>query len=100
MKTTVSNSDFHDRFRTMGRENQFTYEAKNALFDYLKRYEEDCEQEVELDVIALCCEYDEYEDIEEFWKDYDKETYPTLDDLEDYTTVIRFGVDSFIVQQF
>jgi hypothetical protein len=29
------------------------------LFDYLEQYEEDTGQEIELDVISLCCDYSE-----------------------------------------
>ena len=60
MKTTVSKSDFRDAFRAMGRTDQFSYEGLGVLFDYLESYEEDTGEEVELDVIALCCDY--YED--------------------------------------
>lgn len=60
MKTTVSFSDFVDRFRSYDREDQFTYCGKRALFDYLESYEESCGEEQELDVVALCCDYSEY----------------------------------------
>jgi hypothetical protein len=65
MKQTVNFSDFFDAFRSMGRENQFSYEGKRVLFDYLESLEEDTAEEIELDVIAFCCEYYEssYEDI-------------------------------------
>ena len=54
----------------MGRGDQFSYEAKSALFEYLEEYEQDTETEIELDVIALCCDYSEHENIEEWAKDY------------------------------
>ena len=57
MKTTVTKSDFRDAFRTMGRTDQFSYEGLGVLFDYLESYEEDTGEEIELDVIALCCDY-------------------------------------------
>lgn len=59
MKTTVSRYDFERAFVDAGRRNTFTYDGLNLLFDYLEQYEEDCGTEIELDVIALCCEYDE-----------------------------------------
>lgn len=59
MKITVSVSDFRDSFRRCGRENQFSYEGLQVLFDYLEEYEESAGEEIELDVIALCCEYAE-----------------------------------------
>jgi hypothetical protein len=60
MKTTVTESDFRDAFRAMGRTDQFSYEGLGVLFSYLESYEQDTGEELELDVIALCCDY--YED--------------------------------------
>ena len=57
MKNTVSLYDFREAFRTMGRAEQFSYEGLEVLFDYLEQYEEDTGEELELDVVALCCEY-------------------------------------------
>lgn len=59
MKTTVSRYDFERAFVDADRKNTFTYDGMHLLFDYLEQYEEDSGTEIELDVIALCCEYDE-----------------------------------------
>jgi hypothetical protein len=59
MKQTVSKSDFIDQFRVMDRLENFSYEARGLLFDYLEEYEEDTGEELEMDVIAVCCEYSE-----------------------------------------
>lgn len=59
MKTTVSRYDFERTFADAGRKDQFSYEGLKALFEYLEQYEEDTGQEIELDVIALCCDYSE-----------------------------------------
>lgn len=65
MKQTIGFCGFCDAFRNMGRNENFSYEGKRILFDYLERLEEDTGDETELDVIALCCEYseDDAEDI-------------------------------------
>ena len=60
MKTTVSRYDFERAFVDAGRKDQFSYEGLSVLFGYLEQYEEDTGQEIDLDVIALCCDY--YED--------------------------------------
>jgi hypothetical protein len=60
MKTTISLYDFERAFVDAGRKDQFTYEGKKILFEYLEELEENTGQEIELDVIALCCDY--YED--------------------------------------
>lgn len=59
MKTTVSRYDFERAFVDADRKDQFSYEGLKALFDYLEDYEEQTGEEIELDVIALCCEYSE-----------------------------------------
>ena len=41
MKETVQESYFIDRFAQMDRKENFSYEGKKALFEYLEQYEED-----------------------------------------------------------
>lgn len=59
MKTTVNVYQFRYAFNDCGRGEQFSYEALGLLFDYLEQYEEDSGEEIELDVIAICCDYSE-----------------------------------------
>lgn len=70
MKQNVNFCNFQDAFHKCGRGTQFSYEALQALFNYLEELEEDMGQEIELDVIALCCEYMEIEEDEEAYKEY------------------------------
>ena len=100
MKQTISFGQFQDAFYNMDRQNQFSYKGKKALFDFLEEYEDSTDEEVELDVIALCCDYVEYEDIEEFWLDYDKEDFPHKEAIEWHTMFIPIDDNSFIIQSF
>ena len=59
MKQTVYFSDFTAAFHRADRGNQFSYDALRVLFDYIEEIENDTGEEIELDVIALCCEYAE-----------------------------------------
>jgi hypothetical protein len=59
MKTTVSRYDFERAFVDADRKDNFSYEALGLLFDYFEDYEEQTGEEIELDVIAICCEYTE-----------------------------------------
>lgn len=59
MKTTVSKSNFHNAFRSADRADNFSYEALDLLFDYFEEMESDTGEEIELDVIAICCDYEE-----------------------------------------
>ena len=57
MKQTVGFCDFVDAFRAFNRYDQFGYDGLRVLFDYLESLEEDLDEDLELDVIALCCDY-------------------------------------------
>ena len=101
MKETVQESYFIDRFAHMDRKENFSYEGKKALFAYLEEYEHSTGEELELDVIALCCEYTEYSSLEEFHKEYNKEEYPDLESIRDHTQFIEIeGTEGFIIQCF
>ena len=53
MRQTVSVYDFRDAFHRMDRKDQFSYEGLGALYEYL----EECDPDMELDVIAICCDF-------------------------------------------
>jgi glycerophosphoryl diester phosphodiesterase len=98
MKKTINFYDFRNWFKQY-RPNNFSESGLQALWEMLEEYEDSTGKEIEFDPIALCCEYTEYEDMEEFWKDYDKEDYPNEQSIMDATFYWAFG-DSFIIQQF
>lgn len=58
MKQTVYLSDFRDSFKRI-RPDNFSYEGLGLLFDYFEQLEDDTGEEIELDVIAICCDYSE-----------------------------------------
>ena len=61
--------------------------------------EEELEEDFEFDPIALCCEYTEYENLEDFRKQH--EWALTLDEIRLFTSLIKIpGSDRFIVQNF
>jgi len=99
MKKTVNFYEFRNWFK-QNRPDNFTYDGLVALWEMLEEYEDSTGEEIEFDPIALCCEYSEYEDMEEFWQDYDKEDYPDEDAIMDATMYYSFGYGSFIIQQF
>lgn len=94
MKQTINKSDFRDAFHRMGRDKQFSYDALGALFDY---YEE-IDEEMELDVIAICCDWCEYDDLKAVKVDYNDIT--SLEDLQGQTYVIELENDGLIVESF
>ncbi len=106
-------SDFRDEFTDYGRSDQFSYDGLKALYEYLEDFYESSGEEFELDVIALCCEFTEYDSIEDYLNDYssniDREDYDeeeeyyeaVLEDLYNHTTVIKIsGTDGLIIQSY
>ena len=61
MKTTVNVYQFRDAFRDMDRYDHFSYEGYQVLFDALEELADDTGSNTELDVIALCCDFVEYD---------------------------------------
>lgn len=59
MKQTVNLYDFREAFTRMDRADAFSYEGLEILFNGLEELEEDTGEEMELDVIALCCDFSE-----------------------------------------
>jgi hypothetical protein len=96
MKTTVNQSEFIDAFHRYDRYEQFGYDALVSLFDYLEQFEEDTGEEMELDVIALCCDYsvDSVADIASNYSididglDDDEAREAVLEYLQDNTQVV------------
>lgn len=99
MKITVSSvSQFADQFYGMGRGDNFSYEALQALFDYFEENDPD----MELDVIGICCDYSEMS-LEDINREYGQE-FEDINDasdwLEQQTTVIAVLSASVVVQDF
>ena len=94
----INFSEFCDAFFNTGRNNQFTYDGKKALHTFLEDLSEDCGTPMELDVIAICCDFTEYTDLVELQENYSDIT--SMDDLCDQTLVIPVSGDSFIIQDY
>ena len=87
MIDTVTQTEFVDRFVKIDREDNFSYWGRIALFEYFEQLEEDLGEQIEFDPIAICCEYTEYESLDELNEVYGKE-FEDLDEVSDYTQVI------------
>jgi len=92
MKQTINNaSQFRDAFHAAGRAEQFSYEALGLLFDYL----EQMDSEMELDVVAICCEYAEStpaEIIDAYGIEYDENQPEDMDAAMAYLEANTFIV--------
>lgn len=98
MKQTVHFEDFHNAFKS-SRPNQFSYAGLISLYDYLIEYENDAGEELNLDVIALCCDYTEYKNFQEVKNNY--LNYETPEQLRESTEVISVeNTEGYIVRNF
>ena len=73
MYIKVTKNMFHNQFHAMNRVEQFSYDARSLLFDYLTEAEDNCgnsEAGLELDIIGICCDFVEMS-IDEFLRSYD-----------------------------
>lgn len=93
----VNRHMFIQEFRDI-RPDNFSLNGLDALYDYIIEYEEDCGEQMKLDVIALCCEFSQYNTLADYNSDYDTE-HESWDDVRDETIVIRVTEDSAIIQQ-
>jgi hypothetical protein len=109
MKTTVNKYDFERAFADADRKENFSYEALGLLFDYFEQYEEDTGEEIELDVIAICCEYSEdtVKGIAEAYglelpedETEDEHRQIVFDYLSDHTSVVGDTADGFVYAAF
>ncbi len=98
IKQSINESQFITEFNQM-RPDNFSYDGLKALYEYLDQLSEDIGEDIELDIIALCCEYTEYESLQAFQDDYG-DTYKSIEDIEDRTQVIKIDDDKFIIQNF
>jgi hypothetical protein len=102
MKQTISANQFVDAFQSL-RPDNFSYEGLQALYNYLEEYRWRRIDRGRLDVIALCCDFTEWENLKVMQNNYSSgsETMETMEDIEDDTTTIYIpDSDRFITQEF
>ena len=120
MKETVTAYRFRDAFMQSDTyKNNFSYEGLHALFEYIEQVEDDIGEEFEFDMVGICCDYTEYDSLEDFNADYTKvnksisgcdvegNTFEnnsdgyTLDDIREETVVIEIpNTERFIIGVF
>jgi hypothetical protein len=93
MKQSVNFYSFVDAFHAYNRYNQFGYTALKILFEYLKEYEESTGEEIELDVISLCCDYS-VDSVADIASNYDIDLSECEDDEERRAAVLDYLQDN------
>ena len=79
---SIDFNSFQRAFINAGRDAQFSAKGLHMLYDWLVDLSNDTEQDIELDVIALCCQYSEL-DKESYLMEYsDVDGAETIEELE------------------
>lgn len=106
MKQTVNQTAFIQAFQDYDRYEQFGYSALCSLFGYFEQLEDDLGEEIELDVIGICCDYcvndpktiaQDYSIDIDGLDDDDSIRDAVLEYLNDNTTVVDDDVDGNIL---
>ena len=102
MITHVTQSEFIDTFRNSPTyKNNFSYDGLIALFEYFEDLEESTGENINFDMVSICCDYTEYKNIEEYITDYQDQIHNLLDLLDlDYSEIIRVLRDHTEVIEF
>ena len=89
-------SDFCRAFETCGRGDQFSPDALRLIYDYL----DEMDQDTELDVIAVCCEFAE-SSVDELAEEHDIDTDDVRDHLDQSTFVLgETDAETLVYVQF
>jgi len=109
MKKEINVYQFRDEFHNAGRGEQFSYAALGWLFDYFEEYAEGCGVEVDLDVIAICCDFAEstFDEVAEDYSidlsecsDDDEKREAVLEFLSEHTSIVGSDDETVVYQQF
>jgi hypothetical protein len=107
--TTIDKYSFADAFLNSSRKGQFSHEALGAIFEYLEDYSQDSGEDVELDIVAICCDWAEmsWQDVVQSYGldlshcDTDEERIDAVEEyLQDETHSVRLSDDSFVFVSF
>ena len=80
----INQSNFIDAFRNSDTyKDNFSYDALVALYDHLQQCSEDMGEPFELDVVAIACDFVEYDSAYEAMEQYQAEDMPTVDGIDD-----------------
>ncbi len=108
---TLSFPSFRDMFIAANREDTFTDEGLEVLYDYLDNLSDETGKDIEIDVVGLCSEYDENTieqiisendiDVSDIDPDDEDEIKDCVREyLEDNTTIVGETSDGFVYVAF
>ena len=66
---------------------------------YFEELEDSTGETIDFDMIAICCEFTEYDSLKEYNDDYGKEC-KEIEEIAEDTTLIKIDDERFIIQQY
>lgn len=112
----VDASELYHMACRMDRGHNFGYNGWQAIGEYLENLSDDIGEPIEVDIIAICCEYSSADNVDEWWSEYgdycnidpqewqeageDEKLELIRDYLEDNTIIICCDNDCIIWQAF
>ena len=88
--TEVNEWDFKNYFKSSQYKNNYSMEGLYTLYNYLNDLSEDIGEDIELDIIAIACDFNEYESLEEALEQY--QDINTYDELEKHTSILNISM--------
>ena len=101
MYTRVTEANFRNTFLTSDYSENFSYDGLTALYDYFEELEDELNESIEFDLIAIAGEYSELT-IEELRDNYSiNKDIDVIKYLQENTIVIEIeNSDSVIIQDY
>jgi hypothetical protein len=107
MQHTINFNDFIDAFKRFDRYDGYGYEALKVIYNYLEEYEQETGADIELDVIAICCDYnaEHYTDIASNYSidlaglDDDEAKQAVIEYIQDNSSYLGEATDGELVYQ-
>ena len=112
----ISSSDLYNMACRMNRGDNFGYKGWNSIGDYLENLSDDIGEDVEVDIVGICCDYSMSESISDWWEEYgdysdiDSDEWEEMDEkekldaikeyLQDNTSIVCCDEDCIIWQAF
>ena len=93
----ITQDQFINEFEAI-RPNSFSIVGLCALYEWLENMSEDMDKPYELDVIAIYCEFTEYDSLDAIQDNYGDGL--TLDEVYDNTIVIELANGGYILQDY
>lgn len=93
---TLNEHDFINEFKAYNRMDNFSIKGLRILFESLEQMAIDCQMNIEMDVIALCCEYNE-DTIDDIIANYSIDVSDCIDFDDTLETVETYLCDNTFV---